>query len=133
MKNLIAKLVLLVITIASLSQVALANVDIEELLPRPGLEEGKEVTPEELEAVASLPEITPEQAFTTAIKTILGWSMLLALIAIIVAAIYYLQSRGTEEDISKAKSIIIYLIIGMAIMAAAYGIIAGIAQFEFFQ
>lgn len=132
MKKLFPKLVLIAITILSLSQVALA-VDVEDLLPRPGEEIGKELPPEELEAVAALPEVTPEAVFSTAIKTILGWSMLLALIAIIVAAIYYMQSRGTEEDISKAKNIIIYLIIGMALMAAAYGVISGIAQFKFFE
>jgi len=88
---------------------------------------------EELKAVQNLPDITPQQIIASIIKTILGWSMLIALAAIIVSAIYYLNARGKEEDISKAKNIIIYLIIGMAIMAAAYGIITGIAQFKFFQ
>ncbi len=87
----------------------------------------------ELEAVETLPDITAEEALATGIKTILFWSMLLTLIAIIIAAIYYLISRGKEEDLTKAKNIILYLIIGIAIMAAAYGVVSGIAQFKFFE
>ncbi len=49
------------------------------------------------------------------------------------AGVYYLKSRGQEEDITKAKTIIIYIIIGVTIMAAAYGVITGISQFNFFK
>lgn len=34
---------------------------------------------------------------------------------------------------TKAKDIILYLVIGMAIIAAAYGIVAGITQFNVFS
>ncbi len=100
------------------------------LLPRPTKVGGKEV--KELKAVADLPEITDRQFFTSAIKTILGLSMVITLVAIIVAAIYYIYAQGAEDDIKKGKDIILYLIIGMAVMAGAYGVISGIAQFEFF-
>ncbi len=80
-----------------------------------------------------LPDVTSDEVFRTAIKTILGASMLLTIAAIVIAAIYYIQSQGQEEDISKAKNIILYLVIGMAIMAAAYGLVSGIIQFKFFD
>ncbi|MBD3361045.1 hypothetical protein GF366_04580 [Candidatus Peregrinibacteria bacterium] len=107
---------------------------IEELLPRPG-EYGEELRKQypETGTVGDLPEVGTEEVFAESIKTILEWAMLFTIAAIVVAAIYYLKSQGKEEDIAKAKSIILYLVVGMAIMAAAYGIIAGIAQFEFFQ
>ena len=84
-------------------------------------------------AVANLPNIELESAMSEIILLILRVTMLLTIIAIVVAAIYYIISRGKEEDITKAKDIILYLVIGIAIMAAAYGIVAGIAQFDFFK
>jgi hypothetical protein len=82
--------------------------------------------------VAHLPDVSLEGGMTLAIKTILKSAMLLTIIAIVVAAIYYIISRGKDEDMTKAKDIILYLIIGMAIIAAAYGIIAGVTQFNVF-
>lgn len=93
----------------------------------------KETPTEAARIVQQLPQITLEQAIATTIQTILGWAMLITIIAIVVAAIYYLKAQGKDEDLTKAKSIIIYLIIGMAIMAAAYGIVTGIAEFDFFR
>lgn len=83
--------------------------------------------------ITLLPNISIEQGISTAIKAILRAAMLLTIAAISVAAMYYLTSRGKEEDITKAKDIILYLIIGMAIMAAAYGIVAGITKFNVFE
>lgn len=83
--------------------------------------------------IANLPQLTDTSLFMNIIQIILGWSMLITLVALVVAAIYYLISRGKEEDITKAKDIIIYLLIGMAIMASAYGIVVGITQFRFFD
>lgn len=100
------------------------------LLPRPGSTNTKY---NELKAVSDLPELTDKAFFTSAIKTILGLSMVITLVAIIIAAIYYIYAQGEEESITKGKDIILYLIIGLAVMAGAYGIISGIAQFEFFN
>lgn len=83
--------------------------------------------------IANLPKITLESGITTAIKTILGWAMILTIAAIVVASIFFMIARGKDEDITKAKDIILYLVIGMAIIAAAYGVVAGISQFNFFQ
>lgn len=93
-------------------------------------DEGKDL---EIKAVADLPEVTLEDIFKTIIKTILGAAMLLTIAAIVVAATFYILSRGNEEDTSKAKNIILYLIIGMVIMAAAYGLVSGFVQFDFFK
>ena len=142
MKNLLIKLALAITTVMMLIPLAYAgNVDekVSDLLPRPGestgTEEGSKITQKykELDAVGNLPEIGIEGAMTTVIKTILGWAMIITVVALVVMGIYYLISMGNEEDISKAKDIILYLIIGMAIMAAAYGVVAGISQFDFFK
>jgi len=104
---------------------------LDVLLPLPG--EESENGPEELEVVANLPNVSLEEAIANTITTILGATMILTLIAIIAAGAYFLTAEGDEEKVTKAKRIIIYLVIGMSIMAAAYGIVAGIAQFEFFE
>ena len=108
--------------------------DVGNLLPKVG--EMYSDLPEdypETAAVSGLPELSAENAVAEFIKLILEWSMAITLVAIIVAAIYFIISRGKEEDITKAKDIMFYLVIGMAIMSAAYGIISGLAQFEFFE
>jgi len=134
-KNTILLLIILLI-ISPLLLIANAEthkIDIEsDLVPNLGRDYGYNLNPEH-QAVANLPDVTSEEAFSFAIKTVLEWSMILTIIAIVMAAIYYIQSLGNEEDLSKVKNIIIYLIIGMAIMAAAYGIISGVSQFNFFK
>ena len=122
-------LTIIILTLAFGTQALAINVD-KDLLPRPTTT-GEGVT--ELTATGNLPKVSIENFYATIIKTLLGWAMLITLAAIVVAAIYYLKSRGKEEDISKAKDIILYLAIGMAIMAGAYGIVSGLVQFEFFE
>jgi uncharacterized membrane protein len=83
--------------------------------------------------VNQLPSIDMNTGIAFVIKTILSWAMLFTIIGIVVAAIFFLVSQGKEENITKAKDILVYLIIGMIIMASAYGIITGISQFDFFR
>lgn len=134
MKKIFVKSAFMTLVLISILQATAlaAQVDVDnDLLPRPGDQLGG--TFKELKVVSDLPEVTIEEAITTTIKTILAWSMLLALITIVFIGIYYLKSMGTEEDLSKSKNMMIYLAIGMAIMAAAYGVVVGISQFDFFK
>ncbi|MEK7672652.1 MAG: hypothetical protein AAB373_02090 [Patescibacteria group bacterium] len=87
----------------------------------------------ESQNISNLPKLTLEAGIGSIIKTLLGWAMMFTIVAVVAAGIYYLISRGKEESTGKAKEIILYLIIGMAIMAAAYGIVAGITQFNYFD
>lgn len=106
---------------------------IEVLTGRPGKTSGTDVGKNpETEAVADLPNVGIEGAITSTVKIILGWAMSITLVTLVVSAIYYIQSRGNEEDVKKAKDMMLYLIIGMAIMAAAYGLVSGLSQFKFF-
>lgn len=142
MKKILTKILILTAVFFSFAHTTL-GVDVEKLIPKAG---EKSDDPDvfsksnqnltkypEVGQVAKLPELTEISIMTEIIKLILGWSMLITLVAIIVAAMYYLIGRGKEEDITKAKDILVYLLIGIAIMAAAYGIVVGIAQFEFFD
>jgi len=106
---------------------------VESLTQRPGESKNDTDIKDELKVVGDLPELEIDTALTAIIKNILTFAMSLTMIALVVTGVYYLQSLGKEEDITKAKDIIIYLIIGMAIMAAAYGVVSGISQFNFFE
>lgn len=107
-------------------------VNVDELVPLPGKDTPVSTKYPETGMVSELPHITLEESISISTQTILGWAMIFTVIALVVAGFYYLQARGKEEDIKKSKDILLYLVIGMAIMAAAYGVVAGIAQFEFF-
>lgn len=100
---------------------------IDTLTPRPT------TTNTDAKQLAKLPDVSLEGGMTLAIKAILRSAMLLTIIAIVVAAIYYIISRGKDEDVTKAKDIILYLVIGMVIIAAAYGVVAGVTQFNVFS
>lgn len=127
---------IVILNLAMFNTMALAEgdkVDINDVLYRSAeTYESDAVNYPETIHVAHLPDVEVDSIITVTVKTILEWAMLIALVAIVIAAIYYIISKGQEEDISKAKDIILYLVIGMAIMAAAYGIIAGLTKFEFF-
>jgi len=100
------------------------------LLPKPN---GSGDTYKATKTLTDLPDVSSSTVIAKIIKNILGFSMSMTLIALVVAGIYYVTARGEDDQITKAKSIILYLVMGMAVMAASYGIIAGIAQFKFFQ
>ena len=137
MKKTIIKLILVLSTILLSSSLLYAeNTDkpnIDKLIPKESPLTDQGFGTKELKAIKSLPNRSAEQIIGTAVLTILEWTFILTVIAIVVAAIYYLISRGNEEDVTKAKNIILYLVIGMAIIAASYGIIAGITQLNFFE
>ncbi len=107
---------------------------VDDLLPRPGVPDTEfSASNPQLETVANLPEVSAEGLITVLIRTILGWAIIITLVAIVVAGIFFIKAEGDEEKIGKARIMLIYLIIGMIIMSAAYGIVAGVIQFSPFQ
>lgn len=140
MKSKIKKLVLLFTLIASIilsfQTVMAKDVSVDSLISQPGKlkpAEGTDPSYEApLKAVSNLPAVSIEESVGIVIKTVLRWSFYLTIVSLVVASIYYIMSMGKEEDITKARNIILYLVIGMAIIAAAYGIISGVSRFNFF-
>ena len=109
-------------------------VTVDELLYRIG-EKDPNVVQEfpEARAVTQLPNLTEAELVSNIITTILQFSMGLTMVALIVAGIFLLISRGNEDETGKAKKIITYLVIGLLIISAAYAIVTGIAKINFFQ
>ncbi len=146
--NITKKIAVIITTILIATPLVFANITFAEEAAPPPETMTQEQMQEQLDAltqrigkertdtskeISNLPSIGMEKGIATIIKTVLGWATIFTIIAIIVASIYFLTSQGKEESVTKAKDIIVYLIIGMIIMASAYGIISGIAQFDFFR
>ena len=112
------------------SDMDLGIIDVNELMPP--LTETSQVY-QETRAVANLPEMTLEQTVTSVLKTIFGLASVICLIGIVAAGIYYVAFGGDEAKVGLAKQTIVYLIIGFFVMAAAYGIVNGILQLQFFE
>jgi hypothetical protein len=139
MKNFITKQLAFFILFISNSMTVFAKAEytnqplVSELLPRSGESDAVRKNYAETGAVADLPDISLEAAGTSIIKTILGWGSVFAIIAVVVAGVYYIIARGKEDDITKAKQILLYLIIGMVIMSSAYAVVSGVLDFRFFE
>jgi len=75
----------------------------------------------------SLPEI-----IAYIIRTMLYLVSTLTVIALIVVGVMYLTGSLSEDNVSKAKKIFGYVAIGIIIISASYGIVAGILEINFF-
>lgn len=127
------------------------NVDefVEGILPKPSAQVGDEdfVGPVQegvndqgvngaeaaLDAFQDLPDLSLPEFIAALIRILLGWSIIIVIVAIVVTGIFFLTAQGKDDQIAKAKDIILYLIIGLVIMASAYAIIAGLSQFNFLE
>lgn len=124
------KLVAVIAFLKLTSITAFANQSIlDKLTPRPGSTNQYG----DLSTIKNLPSVIMESAIASVIKTVLGWSMILTLAALVVTGIFYLTSRGEEDGTSKAKKMLMYLLIGMLAIASAYAIVSGVAKFDFFK
>lgn len=115
--------------LSSIATAVASQPTLDALTPRPG----DTTKYSDLSTIKKLPNITLETGIADIIKTILQLSMALALVALLFIGIYFLKSRGEDEDTSKAKKMLQYLLIGMLVIASAYGIVSGIAQIDFFK
>lgn len=68
--------------------------------------------------------------YAAATKILLGAASVLVVVGFFSAGVVYLSAQGNEETIKKAKSILLYTLLGILIIAAAYGITYGIAQLK---
>jgi hypothetical protein len=115
----------------TINQAKNETLTVNDVFPEPG----DKKTNQYENAARALPNIEggTDQAFAIIINTILEWAMFLTLIALVVAGIFFLIALGDDDEIKKAKDIFQNLLIGLAIMSAAYGFVTGISQFNFFD
>lgn len=120
-----AALSVLLCTFAPIS----SAVSVDEVLERPGTNENYP----ELEQVANLPEVSIESGVAIFINTVLRFAFLLCLTTIVIISINLVRSDGDEDKMTQAKKMIIFLLIGMAIIAGSMAIITGVSRFNFFD
>jgi|GEM_PF-4797021 len=63
-------------------------------------------------------------------KILLGVATILVVVGFVVAGVMYVSAQGDEETLKKAKNVALYTILGVLIIAAAYGITIGIAKLK---
>ncbi|MBD3331065.1 hypothetical protein GF354_06115 [Candidatus Peregrinibacteria bacterium] len=132
MNKLIAHIQIFIIIFLGIAGTTFAVTTDELLPPASDIQHSPKTQYEEVEALKDLPDVTIEQTATSVVKTILELSMALSIIALVVAGVYYLMFEANDDKLQAAKSTILYLIIGMAIISAAYAIVTGLIQFDFF-
>lgn len=81
-----------------------------------GLEDGvDQVT----DGIGGVETSDPRQTIINIVKNVVSYMGLAAVIVLIIAGIYLIFSNGSEEAKEKAKKIIIYVIVGLLIIAFA--------------
>lgn len=61
-------------------------------------------------------------------KLILGVATIGIFVGLVVAGVFLVVGQGEEGSITKVKSIVMYLLIGVVILAASYAIVTGISR-----
>lgn len=70
------------------------------------------------------------QIVTSVIKTILFVAGALVMIGLLVVGAMFLTGSSNEENITKARKILIYLVIGIILISVSYAVVSGISQFD---
>lgn len=83
--------------------------------------------------VQKLPGGDWQSILTAAIKFMLGISGTLAFISFTVAGVLFVTARGEEDQLTKAKHMLLWSIAALAIIAVSYAIVLGISQFKYFS
>ncbi len=93
-----------------------------------GQSQGKKI-----DLIKNLPSGDWQTILTQIIKFILAITGTLALISFTYAGIIFLTGRGEEDQLSKAKKLLIWTIAALGIIAVSYAVVLGISQFKFFS
>jgi hypothetical protein len=107
--------------------------DVFEKLERPeddqpSAESSDGYSGSKLALVSRLPQDDWRIILSGIIQTILGITGSLAFIAFTVGGVRMVTSQGNEERITKGKTIILYSVLALIIIATSYAIVLGITQ-----
>lgn len=103
----------------------------DKLLPQFKPTEGQQTgIKDELTNYSNLTNASWTQIVTSAIKTLLFVAGTLVLIGLLVVGAMFLTGASNEESITKARKILIYLVIGIILISVSYALVSGISQFK---
>lgn len=89
--------------------------------------------PSKLVLVQQLPSGSWQAILGGAVRIILGITGSLALIAFTVGGVMLVTAQGSEDRVDKAKKILLWSVLALAVIAGSYAIVLGVTQLEFFQ
>ncbi len=113
---------------------AAGEINPDILLPKIQYKDvNNEKNPTKLSYVNQLPSGTWQQILTAVIKFILIISGTLTFISFTVSGVFMVTSRGDDDALGKAKNMILWSIVALAVIAASYALVTGISQLEFFS
>jgi hypothetical protein len=96
------------------------------------VDESHKDQPSKIDYVRNLPQGSWQQILAEVIKFILGITGTLALISFTVSGIMMVTARGEEEQITKAKMMVLWSVLALLIIAVSYAIVLGVSQLKFF-
>jgi hypothetical protein len=85
---------------------------------------------DEITNYSNLTDADWTQIVASAIKTMLFAAGALVLIGLLVVGAMFLTGASNEENITKARKILIYLVIGIILISVSYAVVSGISQFK---
>lgn len=137
MKRLLASLLALSFILSSQGALCYAN-PIDDLVPK--ISEDTEYIKNadieqktELESYGQLTDRTFEQILKTAVKTMLYIAGSLVVIGLLVVGVMFMTGSTSEENLTKARKVLMYIGIGVLIMSVSYALITGIMQIDLFD
>lgn len=84
-----------------------------------------------IDLVKKLPQGSIEKVLAAMIKLILGITGSLAFISFTWAGIMFITAQGDETHLTKAKKMLFWSILALAIIATSYAITLGVSQLKF--
>ena len=102
----------------------------DNLLPKFTDPKGQGGIEEELKTYSSLTSASWTQIVASVIKTILFVAGALVMIGLLVVGAMFMTGSSNEENITKARKILIYLVIGIILISVSYAVVSGISQFN---
>jgi len=103
----------------------------DDLLPKFTDPKGQGGIEEELKTYSNLNSASWTQIVASVIKTILFVAGALVMIGLLVVGAMFMTGSSNEENITKARKILIYLVIGIILISVSYAVVSGISQFNF--
>lgn len=138
MKNLKNKIILILITLTILLSIpifvsAQSSVDV---LFQQYTYKGENTESMSQTNIQAVNKLANKKSWTTIlsgiIKVLLNISGGLALLSFTAGGVMFISARGSSDLIDKAKKLLFYSLIGLIIIAAAYGLVYGVANLQFF-
>lgn len=113
-----------------LPSIAFCEKKVEDYLPTFEAEDSEQYK-DQIDTVENLPNYDMPTTLSMIAKLLIGITGSLAMVGLIVSGTLYVTAHGNDQQMEKAKNILIYIVVGVVVIAASYAIILGISSLSF--